>query len=476
MAADANSVRTPSLRLRFTLWFGLLFVLGAVLIRFAYYQATLATLERDLDELLWSRLGMVRVLERFEREKPLSKQLDSEADGRFLKSPTVGGEPVDPRTAWAWIRRPRIDPGQLPWFAGVWGHDGTLVDGVAWPAGLVRDPAWPDRCDAPWTSADGRYRLAAATGGRDSVILVGSDRAALEAAARTIARFEVWSFVVWVPLVLGAAWLLISRLLVPLAGIAATARRIRGGRFEERIDQARTDAEFQELAGTLNEMLDRLEAIRISQSRFNADVAHQLLNPVHAILLEADAGGSVADRGLAMERIRGLARRIEGLCEVLLAYSRSAALDPARLRPIDLEPVVADAIGRVAPLAGARRVTIEPPPSGAVVKGDPALLEEVLVNLLDNAVEHSLVGQTVAVELVAGPAGCRLAVIDHGRGVAADEIPHLFGRFHTGKPGGGHGVGLALARLIMRSHGGDLVHEPTPGGGATFVLQFPPPA
>jgi len=52
MAADAISVRTPSLRLRFTLWFGLLFVLGAVLIRFAYYQATLATLERDLDELL----------------------------------------------------------------------------------------------------------------------------------------------------------------------------------------------------------------------------------------------------------------------------------------------------------------------------------------------------------------------------------------------------------------------------------------
>jgi signal transduction histidine kinase len=476
MAADAISVRTPSLRLRFTRWFGLLFVLGAVLIRFAYYQATLATLERDLDELLWSRLGMVRVLERFEREKPLSEQLDPEADGRFLESPTEGGEPVDPRAAWAWIRRPRIYPGQLPWFAGVWGHDGTLVDGVAWPAGLVRDPAWPDRCDTPWTSADGRYRLAAATGSRDSVILVGSDRAALEAAARTIARFEVWSFVVWVPLVLGAAWLLISRLLVPLAGIAATARRIRGGHFEERIDQARTDAEFQELAGTINEMLDRLEAIRVSQSRFNADVAHQLLNPVHAILLEADASGASADRASSLERIGGLARRIEGLCEVLLAYSRSAALDPARLRPIDLEPVVADAIERVAPLAGPRGITIEPPPGGAVVKGDPALLEEVLVNLLDNAVEHSDVGQTVAVELVAGPAGCRLAVIDHGRGVAAAEIPHLFERFHTGKPGGGHGVGLALARLIMRSHGGDLVHEPTPGGGATFLMRFPPPA
>jgi signal transduction histidine kinase len=91
-------------------------------------------------------------------------------------------------------------------------------------------------------------------------------------------------------------------------------------------------------------------------------------------------------------------------------------------------------------------------------------------------VEHSGAGRTVAVKLDADPAGCRLAVIDHGRGVSAEEIPQLFARFHTGKPGGGHGVGLALSRLIMRSHGGDLVHEPTPGGGATFILRFPPPA
>ena len=467
MADDATSPRSPSLRRRFALWFGLLFVLGAVLTRVAYYQATVATLERDLDELLWSRLGMVRVLDRFEPRLSLGDQFD--ADGRYLRRPADGAD----AGSWFGMRRPQVDPGGLPWFAGVWNGDGKLVDGVAWPADLGFDAAWPERADTLWTTADRRYRLAAAGGG-DTVILVGSDREALAAATRDIAWFEVRSLLVWVPLVLGAAWLLLSKLLMPLAGIAATARRIRGGHFEERIDLARTDAEFQVLAGTINEMLDRLDAIRISQSRFNADVAHQLLNPVHAILLETEAGGATADRGQALERVGGLARRIEALCEVLLAYSRSAALDPARLRPIDLEPVVADAIERVAPLAGGRGITIEPPPGGAVVKGDPALLEEVLVNVLFNAVEHSPDGQTVEVGLAAGPAGCRLAVIDHGRGVAGEEIPHLFERFHTGKPDGGHGVGLALSRLIMRSHGGDLEHEPTPGGGATFVLRFPP--
>jgi len=472
MAADAHALRAPSLRRRFALSFGLLFVTGAVLIRLAYYQATVGALERDLDELLWARLGLVRLLERFEPAVPLAAQL--EADGRYLRPPgPAAGDAAAGPVAWSWIRRPRIDVAGLPWFAGAWGREGQLVDAVAWPEGLAWNPDWRSSDERPRTTADGRYRLVIAPGPAGPIV-VGGDRTALAEAKRAIAWFEVRSLCVWVPLMLGIAWLLLSRLFVPLAGIAATARRIRSGRFEERIDLTRTDAELQELAGTINAMLDRLDAVLVSQSRFNADVAHQLLNPVHAILLEADAAPTPAERGLALDRIGGLARRIEELCEVLLAYSRSAALDPARLRPIDLEPVVAEAIDRVAARAAARGVMLTPPPGGAVVRGDAALLEEVLVNLLGNAVDHSPAGRSIEVELAPGPAGCRLAVIDHGAGVAAEEVPHLFERFRTGKPGGGHGVGLALSRLIMQSHGGGLDHAPTPGGGASFVLRFPP--
>jgi signal transduction histidine kinase len=66
-----------------------------------------------------------------------------------------------------------------------------------------------------------------------------------------------------------------------------------------------------------------------------------------------------------------------------------------------------------------------------------------------------------------------VSVVDHGSGVSADEAPRLFEHFHTGRPAGGHGIGLALSRRIMRAHGGDLIHEPTSGGGATFTLVFP---
>jgi signal transduction histidine kinase len=309
------------------------------------------------------------------------------------------------------------------------------------------------------------------------LIVVGADRSGLAVAAERVARFEILSFFVWVPVVVGVAWFLFSRVLVPLSAVTTLAHRIRTGHFEERIDPRRTDAEFQEMVSTINDMLDRLEAIRESQSRFNAHVAHQLMNPVHAILLETDARESPREAhawGGSRERIHELASRIGQICEVLLAYSRSAALDPSRLKPVDLEPIVDAAIERVEPRARERGLAIETPPGGAIVKGDADLLEEVFVNLLLNALEHGPVGSTVAIVPSVGPAGSRIAVVDHGPGVSEDVLPKLFERFHSGKPRGGHGVGLALSRLIMRSHGGDIEYAPTPGGGATFTLRFPP--
>ena len=98
------------------------------------------------------------------------------------------------------------------------------------------------------------------------------------------------------------------------------------------------------------------------------------------------------------------------------------------------------------------------------------------MNLLDNAVRHSGDGRRIEVVTEASADGCRVRVVDHGAGVEPDAIDHLFERFHTASPGGGHGVGLALCRTILRSHGGDVVHQPTPGGGATFEVRLPSPA
>lgn len=480
MADHSATSSRPSLRRRFAIWFGTFVVIGGVALRASHYRATVDTLARDLDVQLWSRLAALKAEERFAPDTLLDPL--ARADRRFLDdlpsspgwaAPRILGVPLP-------ALEPKADPGPFRWFAGVWKRDGTLVDDLDLPPGISWDPAWADAGDAVWTTADGRHRLAATAGSHDTVVIVGTPLAPLAAATRAAGRYQLLTFVVWLPLVLGVAWLALSRAFRPLARITATARRIRAGRFDERIDVASTDAEFSEMAGTLNEMLDRLDAIRVAQSRFNADVAHQLMNPVHTILLETEASTRAprpaTELAASLDRVDGLARRIEGLCETLLTWSRSATLDPARLARVDLEPIVGAAIERVAARARPRGVALAPPPEGLVVQGDPALLEEVFVNLLVNAVDHSPAGGRIEFVVSDDATSRRVSVVDHGTGIAAADAARLFEHFHTGRPAGGHGIGLALSRRIIRSHGGDLVHEPTPGGGATFTLSFPLPA
>lgn len=476
MADPSGWFGRPSLRRRFAVWFGAVFIIGAVAFRLEHYRTTVDALGRDVDVQLWSRLAAVKAQEQFSPDGDLGRHLHDlrsflavipDAAGRA--PPRILGVPVP-------ALEPAINVGNFPLFAGVWRRDGTLVDALGLPRGCAWEPGWPARLDTLWTTTDGRFRLAATAGAHGTVLVAGTPLAALADASRQEARYQALTFVVWVPIVLAVAWLALSRVLVPLAQIAATAHRIRTGRFEERIDEECTDAEFVEMAGMLNDMLDRLDEIRLSQSRFNADVAHQLMNPVHAILLESDAAAEkprqAHELAAALARVGGLARRIESICGALLAYARSAAIDPKRLRPIDLEPIIATACDRVADRAGDRGITLVPPAEGIVVRGDAALLEEVFVNLIINAVEHSPAGGRIEIVVSRDASSCRAAVIDHGAGVPAAAVSELFTRFRSGKTAG-HGIGLTLSRRILRSHGGDLVHEPTAGGGATFTLRFP---
>ena len=464
--------RSPSLRRRFAVWFGLLFVLGAALFRLAHYRTTVDTLARDFDVQLWSRLAAVKAQERFAPDTLLDPHLRTE--GIFLPSLPAQSDWIVPRAlGWA---VPRLEPSvdaPFTWFAGVWKRDGTLVDALDLPAGFTFDAAWSRLVDTLWTTPDGAHRLAATAGAHDTLVIAGTPLAGLVDTTRRAAWHQVLTFAVWVPIVLGTAWVLLSSVLAPAARLAAIARRIRAGHFGERIDVRCTDAEFVEAAHALNAMLDRFDAIRESQARFNADVAHQLLNPVHAILLETEAAGHGGDPASRLRRIDDLGHRIEALCETLLTYSRSAAIDEARLVPVDLEPIVAAASDRTAPAAAGRGITVAPPDTGSVVKGDAALLEEVFVNLLVNALEHSPTAARIDVTIDRDGDACRVAVIDHGPGVPPADVPGLFERFHSGKAAGGHGIGLALSRIIARSHGGDVTHSPTPGGGATFTVRLP---
>ena len=459
------------MRWRFALWFGVLFLLNAIGMRVLHYRAAAELLARDLDVEVWSRLAEVKA-----RELVSPGSLRTPA--RAAASDVLPELPAAPSGVADWILGRASQGLSTPdWFAGVWRADGTLLDAAGLPRDLSWDKSWTARRDTLWTTPDGRYRLAGTRGSDDTLVVAGAPLTELAEARSHTAMFQAWTFAIWIPFLLGVAWLLLERVLAPLATIAATADRIQAGHFEDRVDLSRAESEYAKLAGSLNAMLDRLDAVRTAQSRFNADVAHQLLNPIHGILLEADVAASrdrpAADLTAALDRVAVIARRLESMCETLLTYSRTAAIDPSRLQPVDLEPVLAEAVERIEPAARHRGVTIIPPVATAVVRGNAELLTEAFVNMLANAVEHSPAGSRIDLLVDQDATTVRVAVVDHGAGVAAADVPQLFDRFFSGHSADGHGVGLAVCRTILGSHGGDIAYRPTPGGGATFEATLP---
>ena len=123
------------------------------------------------------------------------------------------------------------------------------------------------------------------------------------------------------------------------------------------------------------------------------------------------------------------------------------------------------------------QVTVQVDACSAIVLGSADLLHQVFVNLLSNAIEYSPHGGIV--EIATARAGDRwtVRVSDHGQGIPADRAGRVFDRFFREDESrvtatGGHGLGLAICRSIMQSHRGDVVYQPTPGGGATFHVHF----
>ena len=469
-----------SLRWRFAFWFGLFILTLAIAARYVQFRLAVELLARDIDAQVWARLGALKAQQRFAPETLLDPTI--RLGGLFLPDIRLATDrkpsgilrviiPTESRTD--------LEQPAFPWFAGIWQSNGTTIDTLNVPPGFAWEPDWRDRADRLWTHTDGRLRLAATVGRNDTFLLVGTTLDNLHAAERQAIFFYVWTLAAVIPVGLAIGWLLLRRMMKPLDGITRTAERIRQGHFDERIDVAAADSELVGMSETLNSMLDRLEAVRVSQSRFNADVAHQVLNPVHGILLQTDVAmqrpRSAEELSQTVASVHEVATGIQSLCESLLAFSRSQALEPESLKPVDLDPIIDAAIEQVTLFAAGRGVTITNHPVSTVVNGQPELLQQVFVNLLTNAVAHSPASATVSIDAGKRDGEVCVVVVDHGVGISPADEPYLFERFVRGEPqsSGGHGLGLAICQSIMRGHGGCIVHRPTPGGGATFEVRWP---
>jgi two-component system sensor histidine kinase KdpD len=211
-----------------------------------------------------------------------------------------------------------------------------------------------------------------------------------------------------------------------------------------------------------------------------SSVSHDLRTPLAAITGAAttlrDQAVDETTRRELVEAICDEADRMERLVANLLDMTRLASGAVAVRREwVPVDELVGAALSRTEETLARHPVRTEIPRTPALVRVDPVLVEQLLVNLLENAARHTPPGTEVRVHAEGGAGGLVLEVADRGPGVKPGEEDAVFERFHRGgrATGQGAGLGLAIARAIAEVHGGTLRVSARPGGGASFRLVLP---
>jgi len=276
------------------------------------------------------------------------------------------------------------------------------------------------------------------------------------------------------------------RALRPVDDIVAQARRIGESNLAERLPQPTSQDELGRLIDTLNAMLARVERGVETQRRFTADASHELRSPLSRLRAEIEVTlRRPRDAAEYEETFRSCLEEVERLSQLTEELLTLAHLDaderPGREAPaIALLPIVDDAVRRLASQASRCAVSVLVDPSGAppAVKVGPTAVGLALTNILDNAVKFSPAGSEVRVGVSTDGAEALIVVSDNGPGVAPDELPRLFDRFHRGSAAResdapGFGLGLAISRAVIERQGGSISVESTGVGGARFSIRLP---
>jgi heavy metal sensor kinase len=289
---------------------------------------------------------------------------------------------------------------------------------------------------------------------------------------------------VGVVLAAGSGWWLARRALQPVARMTEEAGLIgAGGNLTERIQVPMAADELGRLAGTLNGMLAWLEQAVTQQRRFVANVSHELRTPLTVMRSELDvslASDTLSqDARVVLESTREEAERMTGLVENLLTLARIDEEKGLHLirRRCDLRQIAKVTARELRPIAAQHGVTIRLNGSNGPVEADPERLEQVVRNLLDNAIRYSPPGGTIIVGMKNHDGQVELAVRDEGPGIAPPALEHVFERFYRNPAAshaeGGSGLGLAICREIAEAHGGGMSATSLVGQGSTFRLRLP---
>lgn len=288
----------------------------------------------------------------------------------------------------------------------------------------------------------------------------------------------------------------LRRTLVPLSRMVEAVKGIDAGNLEQRLPDHQGQQELDRLSVSFNGMLERLEtSFRAEQEtteamrRFIADASHELRTPLTSIhgflevLLRGAATANPEQLEAALRSMHDESRRINKLVEDLLTLAKLDRTPQLKRSDVALDGLVRSMEPQLRLLAADRAVTFQLT-AGIHAQADSDKLKQVLLNLFQNAVQHTEPDTgAIAITLMAdsdseGHPFAELTVGDNGAGIADEHLPRLFERFYRSDASrarkyGGSGLGLAITHSIVESHGGTITVRSKLGDGSMFIVRLP---
>ena len=318
----------------------------------------------------------------------------------------------------------------------------------------------------------------------EGLLQYGRPLSDVDATVRRVRLFLFFGVLTGTALALVAGLMLARRAMAPIAALTATTREIARTRDpNRRVPMPDADDEVAELARTLEEMLQALEASRAesaqmltSQRQFVADASHELRTPLTSVLANLDLLADTLEgdhREVADSALRSSQRMRRLVADLLLLARQDVARTAAR-EPVDLRRVVIDAAAELGPIADDHDLRVDAAP--ATICGVRDELHRLALNLMENAIKHTPAGTVITASTELDGDAALLTVRDDGPGVPAEVRERIFERFvrGAGDRGGSSGLGLAIVRAVAESHGGTVrLEEPDGRPGARFVVRLP---
>ena len=271
----------------------------------------------------------------------------------------------------------------------------------------------------------------------------------------------------------------------PLAALSDTARKVNLGNLSrQRLFAPPNAPELAQLANTFNELLDRVEAAHVSQHRFVADASHELRTPLTILRGEIEVAlrrpRSPEEYAEVLQSSREEIERLSRLAENLLTLARADAGEAlVRREPVNIAAIAREVCRKLATLSEQRKVPLTcETPEQTVVFGDAVALAQIIYNLAENALRYTPAGENAAVCFIACDGEVVVEIEDHGSGISAEHLPHLFERFYRvdkarSREFGGAGLGLSIVKTLVVAHGGSVEVRSTVGKGSTFTVRLP---